>query len=154
MGQVQGDVAMKIINGNIAHVKHGIIIHQANNRRVMGAGVAKAITDIYPQHKRDYLKSPMVLGTLVCSRVTETLGIVAMIAQDGYGRNKDIVYTDYEAFKKCLIQIKDMHDRCPDINYYMPYKIGCGLANGDWHIVEKMIIDICPFIIFISKLNN
>ena len=25
---------------------------------------------------------------------------------------------------------------------YIPYKIGCGLAGGNWNIVEKMIYEV------------
>lgn len=137
---------LDIIYGDITKVRKGIIIHQANNKGVMGAGVAKAIVDVYPQHKLDYQMSDLSLGNLVCTRVSQNVGVIAMVTQNGYGRDKSITYTDYESFKNALIKIRDMHTTHPKINYYMPFGIGCGLANGDWNIIYNMISDICPFI--------
>lgn len=49
--------------------------------------------------------------------------------------------TDYEAMKKALVEIKDMAKRL-NKNVCMPYNIGCGIANGNWGIVEQIIIDV------------
>lgn len=142
---------MKIINKDITTIDKGIIIHQANNKRVMGAGVAKAIIDKYPKHKEDYLKALMKLSNIVYTKTGKYTGIFAIITQNGYGRNNNIVYTDYEAFKKALIKIDKFHNKYPGIKLYMPYKIGCGLANGDWNIISNLIENTCPYIILCKK---
>ena len=41
-------------------------------------------------------------------------------------------------FKECLNQIKQI-DNIQNKTIAMPYKIGCGLAGGDWQIYEKML---------------
>ena len=141
---------MGILLGDITKVNKGIIIHQVNNKRVMGAGVAKSIREKYPSHYTDYMSSQLHLGSLVCSRVSQNIGVIGMVSQNGFGRNKNVVYTDYSAFAQCLKEIKKLHDKCPNVNYYMPYGIGCGLANGDWNIISGLIKEICPFIILVK----
>lgn len=141
---------MKVINGDITNINKGVIIHQVNNKHVMGAGVAKSIRTKHPTHYTDYMNSTLTLGSLVCSRINPNFGIIGMVAQNGYGRNKDTVYTDYSAFRKCLIAIKELYNKNPNINYYMPYNIGCGLANGNWDTIESLIRELCPFIILVK----
>lgn len=48
------------------------------------------------------------------------------------------MHTDYSAFEKCVSAIKLYAEK---YNYSVgfPYKIGCGLAGGDWEIVLKII---------------
>lgn len=49
--------------------------------------------------------------------------------------------TAYYAMKTALTTIKDM---AKDLNLSvcMPYNIGCGIADGEWEIVEKIITDV------------
>lgn len=141
---------MKILNGDITEIKYGVLIHQGNNKGVMGAGVAKALKTKFPQHFKDYKASSLELGSLVCTRINPKLGVVAMISQDGYGRAKKKVYTNYDSFRECLNQIKDLHSKCENVEFYMPFNIGCGLANGDWNVISAMIEEVCPFITLIK----
>ena len=46
--------------------------------------------------------------------------------------------TDYIAMEKCLRYIK-MWAENNDLSIAIPYGIGCGIANGDWNIVYKII---------------
>lgn len=144
---------MKIITGDITNIERGIIIHQVNNKGVMGAGVAKSIRAKYPSHYTDYSRASLQLGSLVCSRISNTFGVIGMVSQNGYGRDKNVIYTDYSAFRSCLEQIRVFYNKNPRIKYYMPYNIGCGLANGNWSVISAMIEEICPFITLI-KFDN
>lgn len=49
--------------------------------------------------------------------------------------------TDYEAMKKALHYIK-LWASNNNLSICMPYKIGCGIANGDWEVVEQIIADV------------
>lgn len=49
--------------------------------------------------------------------------------------------TDYEAMKKALTEIKE-YAKSFDLSIAIPYKIGCGIANGDWNIVYKIIEEV------------
>lgn len=141
---------MNIVKGNLLDITTGVIIHQVNNKRVMGAGIAKGIRSLYPKHYDDYMKSSMTLSELVTTRITTEpfFGVVGMVTQDGYGSDRR--YTDYEAFKRSLIKIAKLYETNPSIKYYMPFNIGCGLAGGDWNIVSELINTYCPFITIIK----
>jgi len=49
--------------------------------------------------------------------------------------------TDYEMIKKCFKEIKEFAIE-NELSICMPYKYGCGIANGNWEIVEDIIINI------------
>lgn len=46
--------------------------------------------------------------------------------------------TDYKAMRRALDKIK-VFARLNDYTIAIPYKIGCGIAHGDWNIVQKII---------------
>ena len=127
---------MKIIEGNLLDINKGVIIHQVNNRGVMGAGIAKQIRAKYPKHYDDYMKNKQYekLGDLVYTRIRRDFVVIGMISQDGYGRDKDKVYTSYDAFEQCLMKINKLYRKNSNVKYYVPFGIGCNLANGDWGI--------------------
>lgn len=57
-----------------------------------------------------------------------------------YGRQK-VRYTDYDALRSALVSLKRLavdHDR----TVALPWMIGCGLANGDWNVVYKIIEEV------------
>lgn len=148
---------LMIVNGNILKVTEGMIVHQVNNCGKMGAGLAKQIKDTYPEHYNDYmsmynqaLKSDSsksniqsLLGNHVDTRIGN-LTIRGLFSQDGYGRDK--MYTSYEHLQTCFKKIAS--SKITPV--YIPYKLGCGLAGGDWSIVSKMILDILPDAIIVK----
>lgn len=140
-----------IIDDDLLAIKTGVIIHQVNNKHVMGAGIAKDIRALCPSHYTDYMRTNMVLGDIVKTRVSLSpfLGIVGMIAQDGYGRDDE--YTKYGAFTHCLLKIRDMYNINTSIKYYVPAGIGCGLAGGNWRAIIQLLSIYCPFIIIVHK---
>lgn len=142
---------MNIINGDLLNIHRGVIIHQVNNKHVMGAGIAKAIRERYPQHYTDYCKSQLNMGSLVTTRISDKFGIIGIVAQNGYGRDKHELYTSYLAFRKCCESIAYLHSLNPTVQYYMPKGIGCGYGNGDWKIVSGIIDTYAPFITIIEK---
>lgn len=142
-----------IIDGDLMDIKEGIIIHQVNNKHVMGSGIAKAIRAAYPQHYTQYMNDKeLKLGSVVATLVTKSpiFGVVGFVSQDGFGRDGKI-YTKEDAFTRCLLTVKAMHDKNPKIEYYMPMGIGCGLGGGNWDSIYKIISTHCPFIIIVKK---
>lgn len=114
------------------------ILHGCNAQGVMGSGVALQIKEKYPEAYEYYMYSHVTDGLDMGSIITvacEDRIIVHCITQEYYGRNKNCVYVDYNAVKNCL-HLVNHNFKCADVA--MP-KIGCGLANGDWNIVEKII---------------
>lgn len=49
--------------------------------------------------------------------------------------------TDYEAMKVALEEIKKYAKEFK-LSIAIPYKIGCGIANGDWNKVYKIIEEV------------
>ena len=140
---------LKVINGDLLDVTKGVIIHQVNCKKVMGGGVALSIRNKYPQHYKDYMEAEQKLGNLVVTDLGDLI-IIGMFSQFNYGRLKYMVYTDYEAFRECLNKIKEMKDQYPELEFYMPFGIGCGLANGNWHIISSLIEEVCPFVTLVN----
>ena len=139
---------MTIIDGDILTVPRGIICHQVNCKRVMGAGLAAAIHKKYPLHYEDYIKTDAHLGELVTTQMSDDLYIVGIYGQLGYGRDKR--YTDYEALEKGLTAVGVLSSSL-GLPVYLPYGIGCGLAGGDWTIVKTIIDKVLPSAIVIKK---
>lgn len=143
---------MEIINGDITSIKKGVIIHQVNNKKVMGAGVAKAIRNKYPEHYEDYKSSNLAMGSLVVT-MTSSVAIIGFVSQNGYGNrftSKGKIFTDYVAFEACCKKIAKVKKELPNVDFYMPYLIGCGFGGGDWKVISEIIERVCPFIILVK----
>ena len=146
-------MALKYVENDILNAKHGFIVHQVNNKRVMGAGLAKQIRAKFPRHYLDYQNAPLYLGNVIVTPVRERTWVVGLVAQNGYGRDGKC-YTDYEALKDCLeslsLMLTELYPKEPVL---FPYGIGCGLAGGDWKKVEPLIETYFPSA-YIVKLKK
>lgn len=60
-----------------------------------------------------------------------------LFGQLNYGRSKTR-YTDYGALERALTTLKT-EAQARGLSVALPYNIGCGLANGEWSLVEEMI---------------
>lgn len=146
---------IQFIYKDILDILDGIIIHQINPY-TMGAGLALQIKNRYPVHYDDFLvwkkrqgRNP--LGQIVTTLHYEPLVIIGMCAQKSYGRD-GANYTDYVAFKDCLRQVEYLALKYSK-KVYVPYKIGCGLAGGNWGIIEETLSINIPYAI-ICKLGK
>lgn len=132
-----------------------ILIHVVNNRNVMGAGVAKAISDTWPEVKGDYhafFDKPTldpVMGAVILSQVAPAGYVLSLIAQDGYG-NDGKRYLDYPALSDCLDRVVRIAGSL-GIAVYAPFNMGCGLAGGDWPLVKTMVESKLPNIFFCQQ---
>lgn len=121
-----------------------ILVHIGNNKGVMGAGVAKVIVQKWPSVKTDYLEAQsdsshgLPLGSILVSEVVPGGFVITLIAQNGYGRDGKL-YLVYEALKECLNKLVPFYYQYrTSHNVYAPFKIGCGLAGGDWDTVREI----------------
>lgn len=131
---------MNTISGNLVTGSYDIFCHQVNCRRVMGSGIAKQIREKYPEVFQAYARKTPMLGEILPVSCLDGRICVNMYAQDGYGRDKQ--YTDYQAFQKCLDSLVGfLATQRQDAVVAFPYNIGCGLAGGDWNVVEKLLKD-------------
>ncbi|NEN82630.1 macro domain-containing protein [Paenibacillus elgii] len=135
-------MAVTIIAGDLLEAKEDIVGHQVNCQAVMGSGVAKLLKTKYPNLYTSYLdyckdKTPEeLLGTLQLVDVQGKL-VANIFGQLTYGRSKK-VYTDYAALKEALLSLKN-YAKEHALTVALPYGIGCGLANGSWEIVGKIL---------------
>lgn len=133
---------INIINENILSAKEDIIIHQVNVGGYMGGGVARQLANQYKGLEEFYSKHCKILDNDY-----EILGGTTLI----YKENNKIICnifsqkpnfdTDYEAMKKCLEYVK-LWASNNNLSICIPYGIGCGIANGDWEIVYKIIQEV------------
>ena len=150
-------------NGNLLDSNCDIIVHQVNCQGVMGSGIAKQIRDKWPEvfdsycnflqynytngicrYSYDFLgmiQPILVMNPLVTNNENFYKGclITNFFSQDNY-LPRNVCHTDYKAFRMCCVKLKEqIVGLNKNLTIGFPYKIGCGLAGGDWSIVEKII---------------
>ena len=132
---------------DITTIDKGVIMHQVNCQNVMGAGVAKALYTKYPQVKEKfhqlatqstYNTPTKRFGLVQPVRISDQLVVLNSFSQLHYGRKKGVVYTDHQALLTNLSKL-DAYAKEHNLPAYVPARIGCGLAGGDWTMVEKYI---------------
>ena len=146
---------IEFVEGNLLESGCDVIVHQVNCQKVMGAGIAKQIRQKWPQVYYEYCdnieycyengicrSSYDFLGMINWTEIDNNKYIVNFYSQDEY-YPRDRCHTDYRAFTDCCITLKNFItgynlDKA-NIIIGFPYKIGCGLAGGDWSIVSKII---------------
>lgn len=135
---------MKVIIGNLLNVAEGTIAHQTNCIGVAGAGVALGIARMYPDWKTSYravchhYSIDYLMGQIHLYEATPSLTIASLFAQRVPGRG---LMTNYDALAEALYSL---HENAPPGLIYLPYGVGCGLAGGDWNIVQPLIQEHCP----------
>lgn len=142
---------MKTIEGDLLDIDDGLICHQVNICGVFNAGLAKQIRIKYPIVFECYNKrcksNLWTLGDVQAVKVTDTLTVANIAAQATYGRSG--LHTDYDALNQGFKKIADKFKG----QIYIPEKIGCGLAGGDWEVVFDMIEKELPQAIIIRKIG-
>ena len=137
----------KYIKGDITETELKYIAHGVNTQNVMGSGVAKALFTKWPEVKSDYhefCKYHAKEGLLgrVCYVHVECKDHQKIIAncftQEHYGYDGKR-YVNYSAIVSCFSTLRRTFGGQGEI-LAIP-KIGCGLAGGDWDIVEQLIND-------------
>ena len=130
---------VNIINGNILNCTEDIIIHQVNIQGYMGGGVARQLANQYINLEKEYSKFCKIhnnnykqLKGKVFKIMIQGKFIMNMFSQ------KENFDTDYETMEIALEEIKE-YAKDFKLSICIPYGIGCGIANGDWNKVYKII---------------
>lgn len=139
---------VNIATGDILDSGANIICHQTNCLGVMGAGLALQIKrrypDVFTRYKAycDFAKRPEeLLGTSLLVPITQQQQYIAnCFGQLAYGRVSQ--QTNYAALKKSLTEVRDFSEEHGGLSVAIPFRIGCGLAGGQWHIVKKLIDEV------------
>lgn len=147
---------LRIVTGDLLEGGFDAIVHQANCFRRMRSGVAKAITDMYPEVRTVDTDFPTEEGeprlghcslAFVEHSITgKPLVVGNLYGQLYYGHGYDRVYTVYDKLKSALIQfvgsLKTVYPDKEKMKIGIPYGMGCGLAGGDWQIVYGIIEEV------------
>lgn len=135
MKQVEGDLLALALAGEF-----DVIVHGCNCQNQMGAGIAKAIKQVFPEaYDADLATTkgdPDKLGTITH----------ALIERDGARFTVVNAYTqlhwrgrgvkvDYDALARCMRAVAASFDG-QRIGYPL---IGAGLAGGDWSRIAPLI---------------
>jgi len=144
---------MKTKEINIFHefVQHKniIMVHGANCFHTMGGGIAKIVKEKYPKAYEADCATPKgdinKLGTYSFAKVDlkRNRYIANLYTQFTYGQNhfgdRELSYDAlYNSFQKLLKDIENSEIE----TVLIPYGIGCGLAKGNFKIVEIILDEL------------
>jgi O-acetyl-ADP-ribose deacetylase (regulator of RNase III) len=144
---------IQVLCGSILECRSGVLVHGVNSAGAFGAGVAKQIRARYPSAFMDYAKAyysgKLVLGSLSGRLVTPKLLILNAVIQDLYGREPGVQYVNYDAIGTAFKNAVALHKAYPNLFNAVPQVfsfplIGCGLAGGNWDLVEPQILENVP----------
>lgn len=136
---------------NILNAEETIIVQQVNCIGKMGAGLAKSIMQKYDNVRPSYfefhkkmmnsgLTSNDLLGMVQYIKTHDKKIIANIFGQEFIRKNRD----DKETYTKkysllCGIEkVKEKAEKY-NLNIAIPYKIGCGLAQGNWEEIYSEI---------------
>ena len=137
---------IKEVKGNILKATEDVIVHQVNSIGIMGGGLALQIKNKYPEvyvkYKNlcDKTLPENLLGRCQVIKCHDEKYVANLFGQLNYGRDKQ--YTDYEALKYSLMRLLNGRLKPDNMTVALPYKLGCGLAGGDWNIVYNIIVEV------------
>ena len=165
---------IKEVDGNLlTYPGLKVIAHQVNALAVMGAGIAKQIKARWPEVFKeyyDYCKSfsdaHNLLGKCQVVKTDDGKYIANLFGEYSFCESIAPYYeggkprhTDYVALKECFHRLHTwlvLHDV---ETAGIPYKIGCGLAGGDWDgvvypMIQKEFGDDDDITLYIVKYNK
>lgn len=147
---------IKLIKGDLLKSSYDVIAHGVNCRGGFGSGIAGQIATQYPNVKEEYLKYHKEVGwqlgdiqivgcyktqgngassSITTPYTTSITIIVNCATQDAYGYD-GALYANYHAIERVC---KKLRHFCKDEHHRLALpKIGCGLAGGDWNVVEEI----------------
>jgi O-acetyl-ADP-ribose deacetylase (regulator of RNase III) len=129
--------------GSLLDAPERYLAHGCNDRGVMGAGIAPLIKGRFPEaftvYREEYLRRGEGLPTgLLIPVASRGKVILNLITQQGYGRDKSVLYADYEGIRHAMAAVDAYVE--PGAAVAMPL-IGAGLANGKWSIISRIIAE-------------
>uniref|UniRef100_A0A6C0EKS2 Macro domain-containing protein n=1 Tax=viral metagenome TaxID=1070528 RepID=A0A6C0EKS2_9ZZZZ len=162
---------LRTVAGNLLEAKEDYIVHQCNCYTVTSHGLSKTIADCFPWANHYATRRRLGRRNLAIEEDRDKFGSIKVIQGPNGGGvvclfaqlcpGKPGHYHSYPnwqidtkeerlaKFKSCLRKLGRFCQQGEDITVAFPYKIGCGLAGGDWnqyfdaikHFVEKYNID-------------
>lgn len=135
---------LKYIEGDLLTSDCTVIMHQANCLKVMGAGIAKSISNLYPEaslaDKQLKLNSLERFGKYSFAITNNGVTIVNLYGQLSIGPGLQTNYEKLESAIDSFLTFAKNEDSNINTNKVgVPYKIGCGLAGGNWDVVKNTL---------------
>lgn len=132
--------------GNIFDSEAGVIVHGCNSIGKMKSGIAKEVHERFEHVFNVYANSMREMGSITYAYIGDNRILVNGITQKFYGRNPNVVYVDYDALRlvfRNIVQNSELSALAKTHGLHFPL-IGCGLANGNWQIVQDIILEEVP----------
>ena len=162
---------IEIVNGDLLQSNLPLIAHQTNCLGVMGAGIARSIKNkwnlVYTQYvdicknfeyPKDLLGKCQICATreFPIKFVANLFGVYSFTESAAPFENR---HTDYDALKKALLNLKAFCEDEKVTEVGIPYKLGCGLAGGDWDgvvypMLQELFANDSTITLYIYKLCN
>lgn len=135
---------IKVYDGDLLRSKAQVIGHQVNCLGRMGAGVALAIRNRWPNVYPQYYyfcsgKDPASLLGKALPVKTGDCVIMNLFGQLGVRRGAGEQVTDYTALETAMQWTASWMKQEGLTSIALPYGIGCGLGGGDWDTVLEAI---------------
>lgn len=138
-------MTVHIVEGDLLKSDCTMIVHQCNCHGTMGAGIAKQIVNKYPSVIEADLNYEIPVGSTarmgkyshmwVLNDDKEGVMVVNMYSQYDYGKG---THTDYYAFSLAITNILEQA-KSLNLKVGLPYRIGAGLAGGNWDMIYELI---------------
>lgn len=129
------------IKGDILLAKETYIAHQCNCVTNKAKGLSKQIFKKFP-YADSYTNRQNYSNPGTIEVFNNVINMYAQFYPSKAKYKNDSKELRIEFFENCLKEISLI----PGIHYKsiaMPYKIGCGLAGGDWPTYKKILEDFC-----------
>lgn len=149
----------QLMFGDLLKIETGIILHQVNYLGTMKAGLGKLLSEKYPGLAESVFEyaSLNILSTGSHSNLgthydhtIENLTIVNCFTEKGLCSERqpnDPPNTQYNSIIECFNSVMKKYSKEADEGkIYLPFKYGCGLAGGNWYIVNEILKDY-PFVV-------
>jgi O-acetyl-ADP-ribose deacetylase (regulator of RNase III) len=133
------------VQGDLITSDCDVIAHGCNCFNTWGAGIARQLrtvhTEAFEADWKTLRGDKDKLGTYT-DAVSHGRRVFNLYTQYAYGNNTR--HCDYDAIKSSLESMRDalrVTDEIEGAKIGLP-KIGCGLAGGDWNVVEGIIEEV------------
>jgi O-acetyl-ADP-ribose deacetylase (regulator of RNase III) len=144
------------IRGDLLDTELKDIAHGCNLRASFGAGVAKAISDRWPEAREEYLNMIVYRESYGFSTLEDLLGNFSQYIDTETGVSVYNIYTqhyfgrDGQKYARYLDVIDGVRHVFEDITSFRhpnPYglaipRIGCGLGGLDWGIMKELLLEL------------
>lgn len=148
------------VKGNLLEMPNiNYICNENNTLGIMGGGIALQIANkwnVVKEKDKALCKEFNMFGEFMAQSVDDTQTVINLYAQTEIGTHKRQL--NYMAFGHALGEFTEfLAYRDRDLTIGFPKYIGCGLAGGNWEIVEQMLHDFANTIeqdVYIVEYSN